>query len=96
LATEALLSEFAESFLTRLTPENLRVWWNDVYPHFLARPITGDTVDRPSAGDPVAKARIVEPFLIIFKLMDEETVAIASITWSPGSPGGDPELSRQL
>ena len=96
MATEALLSEFADSFLTVLTRENLALWWNDVYPHFLENPISRDTVDRPTAGEPDAKARTIFPFLITFRMVDADTVAIANITWCPESPGGSSELSRQL
>jgi hypothetical protein len=95
LATDALLSDYAESFLTRLTRENLRVWWNDAYPHFMADPLR-NAVDRPTAGEPDAKIRIVEPFLLVFRMADADTVEIANITWSPNSPGGDPTLARHL
>jgi hypothetical protein len=96
LASDAVIGEGAHSFLARLTSENRALWENLLYDQFLPQPVTADTIDYSESGFPDAKVTVVFPFLVAFRFLNAETVAIADITWAPGSPGADPRLASRL
>ena len=96
MASDAHLSEWAESFLNRLTPPNRALWWDVLFATFLETPVTDETVEFAEAGEPDALATVVFPFIVVFRYLNAETLEIANITWAPGSPGADPELRARL
>jgi hypothetical protein len=72
------------------------LWWNVLFDQFLANPVTDETVPYSEAGEPDALATVVFPFLVIFRFVNAEILAVAQITWAPGSPGADPRLASRL
>ena len=95
MPSDALISEWAESFIGRLTREN-RTLWDSLFDEFLENPINESTVDYLEAGEADAKATEIGPFIVVFRFLNSETLAIASIRWGPSSPAGDPRLSERL
>ncbi len=96
MASDALLSEWASSFLDRLTPENRALWDNELQDQFIASPINETTVDYAEAGEPDAKATLMGPFLVIWRFVNVEVIAVATIRWGPGSEASDPNLRRRM
>ena len=96
MASDALLSEWALSFLDRLNAENRALWDNEVQDRFIESPINDTTVDYPEAGEPDAKATLIGPFLVIWRFVNAEVIAVATIRWGPGSEASDPSLRRRI
>jgi hypothetical protein len=95
LASDVILSEFAQSFLSRLNTYN-RVLWGDLLDQFLDEPIRDNTIEFPESGESDAMLTTMGPFLITWRSLNAETLAILDIRWSPESPGGQSSLSQRL
>jgi hypothetical protein len=95
LASDALLSEWAESFIERLS-DRTRGLWLSALDDFLANPVNDSTIWYPEAGDPEARATVIHPFLIIWKEINAEVIAIATIRWGPDAPAGQPGIGLRM
>ena len=95
MASDALLSEWADSFLDRLTPEN-RALWEELEDDFIREPRNESTIWYPEAGDGEAQATLVGPFFVVWKYLNAEVIAVGTIRWGPDAPASDPNLQLRL
>ena len=93
MASDALVSEWADSFLSRLTAAN-RQRWEELVPDFIRSPISEDTVDLVE--EPGTMASPVGDFLVTFRFLNAEVIEIASITWGPDHPASQPDARGRL
>jgi hypothetical protein len=82
LASDALLSETAHSFLEQLTPANRALWDNQLRDQFIANPVNESTIWYSESGYPDAQATVIGPFLVIWRQLNAEVVAVGTIRWS--------------
>jgi hypothetical protein len=45
--------------------------------------VNEDTITYPESGEPNGHATVAFPFLVFFRFLNSETIAIANITWAP-------------
>jgi hypothetical protein len=57
--------------------------WDATYRQFLANPVNEDTIEYPESGEPDGMATVAFPFLVFFRFLNPETLAIANIIWAP-------------
>ena len=83
MASDAVIGPRADTFLGNLTMEQRDLWWAEVYPRFLANPQNEDTIFFPEAGEDDGLPTVAFPFLVFFRFLNPEVLAIANITWAP-------------
>lgn len=55
-----------------------------------------DTVDLPDFEEPGAMARVIDDFLIVFRMLNAEVIEIANVTWGPDHPASRPDAGLRL
>ena len=95
MAYDAFLSEWADSFIERLSAES-RTLWNAALDEFLETPVNESTVGYSESGVPDARATEIGLFVFIWRFENPEVIAIANIRWGPASPAGNPDLATRL
>jgi hypothetical protein len=61
-----------------------------------SQPYNESTIDYPEAGVPDARATIVGPFLVVWRFVNAEVLAVATIRWGPDADASARDLSQRM
>jgi hypothetical protein len=81
VAYDAILSEWAESFLAGLDPASLSLWEHTLMDQFLSEPENDTTIWYSAAGGTDVRATEIGPFVVIWRSINAEILAIGNIRW---------------